>query len=274
MPIFDRSGLARVSDLQTPEWKQNFDILRHWHDEFSRQGTNFRSPNYPWPTKPLYCWSRVWEYPFAYHHVSRFVRTFPGTPKLADVGSGVTFFPFAIADLGADVLCTDVDPTCGLDLSRATTVIRHRGNVTFRLIEGKTLPFAEAELDAVYCISVLEHISDFEKTIAEISRCLKVGGLFVLTFDVAIEGIDGIAEERRLVLLNELNQQFSLVTERDVVPLSDALLSDRGPYPMQFKNTAWFRFKQTIKPLLGKTPVSAPLIAVESAVLLKTQLQN
>lgn len=270
MSVFDRSGLVCLSDLQTPEWKQNFDILRHWHDEFSHQGTNFRSPGYLWPKEPLYCWSRVWEYPFAYHHLSSFVRTFSGTPKLADIGSGVTFFPFAVADLGADVVCTDVDPTCALDLSRAAGVIRHRGNVSFRLTEGKALPFLDGDLDAIYCISVLEHIADFESTITEISRCLKVGGLFVLTFDVAIEGIEGISGDRRMVLVNELNRQFSFVTQPEVVPLSSALLSDRGPYPMQSRNTPWFRFKQVVKPLLGKTPIAAPLIAVESAVLLKT----
>jgi SAM-dependent methyltransferase len=269
MSIFDRSGLACLSDFQTLEWSESFNTLKHLHDEFSHQGATFRSPTYPWPKEPLYCWSRVWEYPFAYHHLSRFIGSFSGTPRLADVGSGVTFFPFAVADLGADVICTDVDPVCALDLTRAARVIPHRGKVSFRPIEAQALPFSDGELDATYCISVLEHIADFENTISEIYRCLKPGGLFVLTFDVAIEGIEGINVERRTALLKELTRQFSLVTEPEVVPLSSALLSDRGPYPMQSRNTRWFRFKQTIKPLLGKTPIAAPLIAVESAVLLK-----
>lgn len=274
MTTFDRSGLVRLSDLQTQEWRQHFDIVRNWHDEFSRQGTKFRSPDYVWPTEPLYCWSRVWEYPFAYCQLKRFASTFPGTPKIADVGSGVTFFPFAIADLGTDVICTDIDRTCELDLGRATSLIRHRGSVSFRLMKENTLPFADTELDAVYCISVLEHIPNFEQTIAEIFRCLKVGGLFVLTFDVAIKGIEGISGDLRMTLLSELSRQFSYVTQPEEVPLSDALLSDRGPYPLESRDTAWFRFKQAVKPLLGKTPVSAPLIAVESAVLRKTQAHN
>ena len=93
----------------------------------------------------------------------------------------------------------------------------------------------------------------------------------MLTFDVAVKGIEGIAGERRKMLLDELNRQFSLVSHPEDVPLSSALLSDRGPYPMQSRDTVWFRFKQAIKPLLGRTPVDAPLIAVESAVLLKTE---
>jgi SAM-dependent methyltransferase len=271
MSVFDRAGLVRLSDLETAEWRENFEVLRHWHDEFSRQGSKFLSPDYPELPEPLYTWSRAWEYPFAYHHLSRFVCDVSGTPKIADVGSGVTFFPFAVADLGADVICTDVDPKHGRDLSGANEVIRHKGSVSFRLIEGDTLPFADAELDAVFCISVLEHIPDFEKTIAEIDRCLRVGGLFVLTFDVAVKGIEGITGERREVLLEELNRRFSAVIEPEDVSLSGALLSDRGPYPMLSKDTAWFRFKQTVKPLLGRKPIAAPLIAVESAVLLKTQ---
>lgn len=271
MTVFDRSGLVRLSDLQTPEWRENFDIVRAWHDEFSRQGTNFRSPDYLWPTGPLYSWSRVWEYPFAYFQLKQFASTFLGTPKIADVGSGVTFFPFAVADLGTDVICTDIDRTCELDLSRATSVIPHRGNVSFRHIKENALPFADAELDAVYCISVLEHIPNFEQTIAEIFRCLKAGGLFVLTFDVAVKGIEGVSGERRMALLNELSRRFSCVTQPEEVLLSDALLSDRGPYPMKSRNTAWFRFKQAVKPLLGKTPISASLLAVQAAVLVKSK---
>ena len=269
MSIFNRSGLVPLSDLQTPEWRENFGILRTRHDEFTRQGPKFRSADYIWPTEPLYCWSRVWEYPFAYFQLKRFASTFPGTPKIADVGSGVTFFPFAIADLGADVVCTDIDRTCELDLARASGIISHRGSVSFRLGGETGLPFADSELDAVYCISVLEHIPNFDQTIAEIFRCLKVGGLFVLTFDVAIKGIEGISAERRAVLLNELSRRFSPVTQPQEVSLSDALLSDRGPYPMKSRDTAWFRFKQVVKPLLGKTPISASLLAVQSAVLVK-----
>ena len=207
MSIFDRSGLVRLSDLETTEWRENFELLRTWHDEFARQGPNFRSTYYIWPTEPLYCWSRVWEYPYAYFQLKRFASSFPGVPKIADVGSGVTFFPFAIADLGADVVCTDIDRTCELDLARASGIISHRGSVSFRLGAEHTLPYADAELDAVYCISVLEHIPNFEQTIA---------------------------------------------------------------YPMISRDTAWFRLKQVVKPLLGRTPISAPLLAVESAVLVKT----
>jgi SAM-dependent methyltransferase len=133
------------------------------------------------------------------------------------------------------------------------------------------LPFADAELDAVYCISVLEHIPDFEQTIAEIFRCLKVGGLFVLTFDVAVKGIEGISGDRQMALLNELSRRFSHVTQPEEVLLSEALLSDRGPYPMKSRDTPWFRFKQTVKPLLGKTPISASLLAVHAAVLVKSK---
>ena len=274
MLVFERSGLVPIADLETPEWAQNFEILKARHDEFDRQGPSFRSPTYPWPKRPLYSWSRVWEYPFAYHHLKKFVSNFSGTPRIADVGSGVTFFPFAIADLGADVICTDIDPSFEADLSRASKVLPHRGSVSFRLVKDDALPFADAELDAIYCVSVLEHIPHFEKTIAEISRCLRPGGLFVLTFDVAVKGIEGIAGERHRTLLNELHRNFSLVTQPEEVALSDALLSDRGPYPMQSKDTAWFRLKQAIKPLLGRTPIAASLIAVESAVLRKPELQS
>jgi len=58
------------------------------------------------------------------------------------------------------------------------------GEVNFRLIEDSNLPFKDSECDVVYCISVLEHISAFEKTVTEIARILKPGGLCLITCDI------------------------------------------------------------------------------------------
>ncbi len=269
MSVFDYSGLASLSDLGSPDWKELFHVLEGRQEEFSRQSHRFRSEGYTWPAKPLYSWSWVWEYPYAYYHLKDFIQASSGTPKVADIGSGVTFMPFSIADLGADVVCADIDPICGVDLPRASTVIRHNGTVSFRAIQEGPLPFADAELDAVYCISVLEHIDAFEQTVREIWRSLKPGGMFLLTFDVAVRGIEGISALRRESLVNELNEQFTISAQERDLPLSEALLSDRGPYPMKDWNTAWYRAKQRIKPLLGRTLIAAPLMAVESMVLLK-----
>ena len=151
----------------------------------------FRSPEYKWPTDALHAWSRVWEYPYAYHHLkasrSRFQEAKP--PVVVDFGSGVTFFPFAVAKLGYRVICSDIDPLCQRDLTNASRYLSSApGSMEFRLLGQRTTAFNDAEVDIIYCISVLEHIPDFENTITEFSRMLKKGGLLLLTIDLDLRG--------------------------------------------------------------------------------------
>jgi 2-polyprenyl-3-methyl-5-hydroxy-6-metoxy-1,4-benzoquinol methylase len=46
---------------------------------------------------------------------------------------------------------------------------------------GEALPFPDAHFDVVMCVDVLEHVRDPEALVAEISRCLKPGGLCQIT---------------------------------------------------------------------------------------------
>lgn len=208
---FERSGLAAVSDLQTPEWRELFALLENAQASFLEKETLFRSQEYKWPRDPLHWWSRVWEYAYVYYHLRQWVgmndkaRRF----RTVDVGSGVTFFPFAVAGLGCQVCCTDIDPICKKDLERA---INHvpvgPGVVEFRLTDGEKLPFADGESDGVYCISVLEHIPVFEKTINEISRILKPGGLFLLTVDLSLPCTEELNVKQYQALRAALEAKF------------------------------------------------------------------
>src|SRR5262249_22624394 len=112
--IFDRGGLAAISDCRNPECQSLFDALAREQSGFLEKESQFRSPEYKWPRDPLRNWSRAWEYPYAYHHLRAFRERWsrPVNPVVVDVGSGVTFFPFSVARLGCDVMCTDIDPVC------------------------------------------------------------------------------------------------------------------------------------------------------------------
>ncbi|PQP34603.1 hypothetical protein C6A37_06920, partial [Desulfobacteraceae bacterium SEEP-SAG9] len=205
--VFNRSGLAALSDLHSPEHKKLFSILEKDQSVFMQKEQEWRSPEYRWPSAPLYDFSRVWEYPYAFYHFSKFIDIFENEyrPILVDIGSGVTFFPFSLAKLGYNVICTDIDPICQRDLSKAINIVpQSLGNVNFRLFKQKNiLPFDDDECDGVYCISVLEHISNFEETVIEMARVLKPGGLCIITCDINLNPKDDlqlkIAEHRRLV---------------------------------------------------------------------------
>lgn len=47
---------------------------------------------------------------------------------------------------------------------------------------GEALPFANDSFHAVLCYDVLEHVQDPEKTLAEVNRVLKPGGVFLTVF--------------------------------------------------------------------------------------------
>ena len=232
---FDRSGLAARSDLETAEWRAVFERLERRQADFLAREREFRSPEYAWPRDPLHTWSRCWEYPYAYHQV-RTLRegwTAPRPPRVLDLGSGVTFFPFAVAALGVDVLCIDPDPLCERDLSRAVPVVEHApGHVEARGSDGVRIPLADATMDAVLCVSVLEHVPDFPVTVAEIARVLASGGLFVLTVDLELGSGDKLPPDRYQILRDRLSRDFDLAHPETTLHPRDVLRSTEGRYPL------------------------------------------
>lgn len=277
--VFNRCGLAALSDFETPEWRGLFTLLEHEQSEFLAHEPLFPSPEYKWPRDPLRTWSRAWEYPYIYHHIdlwrsSKFAGSY--SPLILDIGSGVTFFPFTIAKLGCHVICADTDPICEEDISRAIECVDHHpGKVEFRLIDSQGLPFDDGMADAIYCISVLEHIPDFEKTVEEMARILRPGGSLFLTVDLDLRGNAEIGVARYNLLIDCLAKWFRLQYPEFPKHPGDTLISTRGPFPLKDLtglDWVWFSTKQwLIKPLLGLRPVrySSLRLAVKGWVLEK-----
>ena len=263
MHIFNRSGLAALSDLNSPEQQDIFLKLEKEQAAFLERQSEFRSDAYKWPSDSLHDFSRVWEYPYVFHHLATYLETLPqdAKPVVADIGSGVTFFPFSLAKIGYQVVCADIDPVCKKDLALASESASHSpGTVGFRLIESSNLPFEDSECDALYCVSVLEHIPDFEKTIAEIRRILKPGGLCLITCDINLRPederqLDSVQYARLMSLIDKFFVR--VYSERTIHPV-DVLTTKNSPYPRTNSNTGVVRMacqlvKQKIfKPLLGR----------------------
>lgn len=261
--IFNRSGFASSSDLQTEGFQKIFSALEEQQSIFLDKADEFRSKEYKWPNDPLHCWSRIWEYPYAYYHLARYMDSFPpdSKPTVVDVGSGVTFFPFTVAQLGYEVICTDIDPICETDINRAKEIILHSpGQVKFRLIDNAKFPFADGKCDAVYCISVLEHIPKFESTVAEMARVLKPGGLCLITCDLDLEPAGNsqlnVTQYKRLKAVIE--KEFCLLWPEQIIHPVDMLTSWGSPFASRQKNYARIGFQlikqKILKPLLGRKP--------------------
>lgn len=96
--------------------------------------------------------------------------------KILDVGCGGGYLCEEFAKMGFQVT--------GIDPSRRTIQGAKAHSVQTHLFidywEGRaeSLPFDDSSFDYVSCCDVLEHVDDLGKTISEISRALKPGGLF------------------------------------------------------------------------------------------------
>jgi SAM-dependent methyltransferase len=277
---FERCGIAALSDFRTSVWRELFSILAKSQAEFLSKQHLFRSPDYKWPQDALRTWSRVWEYPYVYLHLRDWRREYAGSelPRVADIGSGVTFFPFSVARLGFDVVCSDPDPVCSKDLNRARKLVEQSpGNVEFRLIQGSSLPFEDSECDLVYCISVLEHIEEFDKTVREIARILKDNGLVFLTIDLDLQGNCQIGVDRYHSLMASVQRSFDFALPDRTVHPADILDSLHGPFPMyhisKWKRARHMLKQEMVKPLLGRKPYPlTPMhLAVQAFVLQKRQ---
>ena len=241
--LLDRSGFANLDDLDSRRYKEILPLLEASARSFEEASPAFRSPEHPWPLDPLHQWSRIWEYPDIWHHLERLLPT--SASQVMDLGSGVTFFPFALATRGIHTLCVDIDPMAGRDLARAVEAMQPApGGIAFQLTEGGPLEVPDGTMDAVYCISVLEHVPDPASLIPEITRVLKPGGLFLLTIDVAMEGRRAdIKPEQYRALRRMLGQHFEFVFPEDSVHPQRVLTTDHSPFPVGRKSPlkAFFR---------------------------------
>jgi SAM-dependent methyltransferase len=273
---FEMAGYPTTTNLATEEWKSALAALEAQQKAFLAEETHFRSPDYRWPRDPLYTWSRVWEYPYVMYHIEQFRSKAARTLNVADIGSGVTFFPFALAKLDLNVSCIDIDPICARDIPAAAKVVDHApGRVQVGIIENSLIPLPDESQDIVYCISVLEHIPDFGQTIEEMFRILKPGGKLILTIDVDLRGDAELGPRAFEKLQASLANRFDThVHERPSHP-AQLLTTATSPYPLKHASLLG-RAKQAVKNMLAgrlfssRTDVIAHL-AVHCAVLSRKQ---
>jgi SAM-dependent methyltransferase len=262
--FFEFSGFAARDDLENETWKFLFAYLQKEQAEFLKYENRFRSKHYKWPRDPLHTWSRIWEYPYVYHHIQKIRKQNPnGLLRVMDFGSGVTFFPFSIARLGCDVICADIDPICAIDIPEAAKWMPcSPGCIKAVLIANGGVPIEANSLDVVYCISVLEHIPDFEATIDEMARVLKPNGILIITVDIDLRGNLQLGADQFRRLQDRLDKHFvKVVPERSVHPCN-LLTTVNSPYHLKNKSP-FFAMKQIAKEALrGRLIKGDPRVGV------------
>ena len=230
--VFDYSGPASLLDLNSTEWKQSFRQCEEAQRIFSSQ--NLYPTDYPWPRDPLHTWSRIWEYPYVNQHIADFMRSrlSPSPrPVVVDFGSGVTFFPSLLAENNhCEVICIDNNES----FAKAFEPKNGLKPVTFLASNGWELPLGTASADAVYSVSVLEHVPDCHRLVKEFARVLKPEGLLCITIDIELDPTSniGLHPASRSQLYTELSEHFCYRRDPKTVAPSELLTTLSSPYPM------------------------------------------
>ncbi len=114
-----------------------------------------------------------WEYPWALERAG----LIPGE-RVLDAGCGRSVFPLYLAALGvrATALDLDLDPRLGEPLDLPVGWVP--GDLT-------AMPLPDGAFDAVFCISVIEHLPEacIPVAMSELRRVLRPGGRLLLTTD-------------------------------------------------------------------------------------------
>lgn len=98
---------------------------------------------------------------------------------ILEVGCGGGLICEELARRGANM--TGVDPSLAA-LQTAREHAQQSGlaeRITYKQGYAEALPYADASFQTVVCLDVLEHVRDLRATIAEITRVLTPGGVFV-----------------------------------------------------------------------------------------------
>jgi len=95
--------------------------------------------------------------------------------KVLDLGCAGGFMAEALDDRGAHV--TGIDPAA--EAIAAARDHAHDRSIQYDIGVGEALPYSDGVFDAVVCVDVLEHVTDLQAVLDEVSRVLKPGGMFL-----------------------------------------------------------------------------------------------
>ncbi len=209
MPL--RSGIPTLTDVDELLTSDLYRAHREANAAFLKQhGPVLGRYARAWGADPVVHWSRRWEYPYAASHVLEFGRQFEHRAfRLLDAGSGVTYLPQYVAQQlpNAQITCCDYNAAYG---KLFADIASGGGSDRVSFVSGslQQIPMGDKSVDAVACVSVLEHTSGYEKIIDEFARVLAPGGLLVLTFDIGLDLKFEILPENCRALLDTIRSKF------------------------------------------------------------------
>jgi SAM-dependent methyltransferase len=120
---------------------------------------------------------------------------FPASARVLEVGCGTGAISRRLATVPGVGEVVGVDPSTGL-LDRARSLAADMPRVSFREADGRALPFEDETFDVVVTHTVVSHVPEPERLVAEVARVLRRGGSAAFfdgdysTMSVAVAGDD------------------------------------------------------------------------------------
>lgn len=216
-------GAVRISDYKALLQSELFLDMEKFSNNFvARNAQVLAGYGRKWVADPLHQWSRQWEYPFVFSEIEKYATAHSGRPiKVFDAGSGMTFFPYFIEESvrEASLTCCDTDGTLE-GLYRAVNAQTGQ-RVEFLHKDIKKTGLESSSLDIVYCISVLEHTSNYDGIIKEFVRILRDDGILIVTFDISLDGYSDIPVSEVKKLVTSLQNHFSPTDKSSIIRVLD-----------------------------------------------------
>ena len=97
------------------------------------------------------------------------------------LGNGMSIKELYFLHLGAEVVYTDISIEAVIRMQNLyrDSELRERGydRIEFHAVDGLSLPFPDSSFDIIYGDAFVHHIEDLDSFFAEVSRCLRDGGM-------------------------------------------------------------------------------------------------
>ncbi len=184
-PIINKTFMEREADLAEPRTHALAVALEDLRTKLQSSGLrctsaagSFKAKDFILEKERNKLWENAWILTHAMPRASDIV---------LDLGGASTVFSFYLASLGSPTHVLDYDWGQHGLIYNARYVGRRMGwdMHLYNRNLARSLPFQDESFDKIYCICVLEHLPPEvrRKTMQEIKRTLKPGGLVAMTFD-------------------------------------------------------------------------------------------
>jgi ubiquinone/menaquinone biosynthesis C-methylase UbiE len=198
-----KSGIPSIEDVDNIDKLESILSMQDYSKDYLQKNEKALD-KYKWIRDSLNQWSRIYEYPYCLEILQKSI---PDGAHVLDAGSGVTFFPFYLSS-SYNMTCIDQDSYHDI----YKYINKKQGtDVNFKQTSLQDICIDDETVDAIYCISVLEHTKNYEKIIEEFNRILKKSGVIIITFDISLgTGELGLNEKTAVNLIETVAKYFYL----------------------------------------------------------------